>query len=135
MHLVANRITPMNGLILATVRIMNRVLASLSLEQHPNKTFIGRLHHGFDFLGIQFTATGETSPSAVSLASRKEKTARLYEQGAHSALSSAEIKERIEQYRQNWLRFLRCHPRKAPPSHQTNKPLRLPQHTNPPTTS
>ena len=100
MHLVANRITPMNGL-------MNGVLASLSLEQHPDTTFIGRLYHGFDFLGIQFTATGETSPSAVSLARRKEKTARLYEQGAHSALSSAEIKERIEQYRQNWLRYLR----------------------------
>ena len=35
----------------------------------------------------------------MSEARKKEKTARLYEQGAS--------RERIEQYRQNWLRYLR----------------------------
>ena len=40
------------------IRVMNQVLSSLSLEQHPDKTFIGRTQRGFDFLGIQFTATG-----------------------------------------------------------------------------
>ena len=38
--------------------VMNQVLSSLGLEQHPDKTFIGHLERGFDFLGIQFTATG-----------------------------------------------------------------------------
>lgn len=81
------------------IRVMNQVLSSLGLEQHPNKTSIGRLERGFDFLGVQFTATGEMSPSAVSNARHTEKTARLYEQGASL--------ERIERYRQNWLRYLR----------------------------
>jgi len=75
------------------------IVHSLCLQQHPDKTFIGRTDRGFDFLGVQFTATGETSPSAVSRARHTEKTARLYEQGASQ--------ERIEQYRQNWLRYLR----------------------------
>lgn len=81
------------------VRVMNQVLHSLGLEQHPDKTFIGRVQRGFDFLGVQFTEKGETSPSAVALARHKEKTAQLYEHGAS--------RERIEQYRQNWLRYLR----------------------------
>ncbi|MEO0416825.1 MAG: hypothetical protein AAF226_17945, partial [Verrucomicrobiota bacterium] len=81
------------------VRVMNQVLASLRLEQHPEKTFIGRVTHGFDYLGIEFSAAGGMSPSAVSEARRKEKTARLYEQGA--------CRERIETYRQNWQRYLR----------------------------
>jgi hypothetical protein len=79
--------------LLSPVRVMNQVLTRLGLEQHPDKTFIGRLERGFDFLGIQFTGRGEPSPSAVSLARHTEKTARLYEQGASL--------ERIEQYRQN----------------------------------
>lgn len=89
---------------------VHQVLHSLGLEQHPDKTFtcpskpegrrrIGRVQRGFDFLGVQFTARGETSPSAVALARHTEKTARLYEQGASQ--------ERIEQYRQIWLRYLR----------------------------
>jgi RNA-directed DNA polymerase len=81
------------------VRVMNQVLTRLGLEQHPDKTFIGRLERGFDFLGIQFTGRGVPSPSAVSLARHTEKTARLYEQGASQ--------ERIEQYRQNWRSYLR----------------------------
>jgi hypothetical protein len=32
------------------VRVMNQVLAHLGLEQHPDKTFIGRVTRGFDFL-------------------------------------------------------------------------------------
>ena len=80
------------------VRLMNQVLAALSLEKHPEKTFIGRAENGFDYLGIEFSATGDISSSAVSEARRKEKTARFYEQGVS--------RERIEQYRQNWLRYL-----------------------------
>ena len=29
------------------IRVMNQVLSSLSLEQHPDKTFIGRTHRGW----------------------------------------------------------------------------------------
>ncbi len=34
------------------VRLVNQTLAELKLEQHPDKTFIGRVSRGFDFLSF-----------------------------------------------------------------------------------
>ena len=39
------------------IRVMNQVLSSLGLEQHPDKTFIGRTQRGFFFI-LQFIAFG-----------------------------------------------------------------------------
>lgn len=33
------------------VKVVNQVLASLGLQKHPDKTFIGRIEKGFDWLG------------------------------------------------------------------------------------
>ena len=38
------------------VRLVNEILGALRLEKHPDKTFIGRVERGFDFLGYHFTA-------------------------------------------------------------------------------
>jgi RNA-directed DNA polymerase len=103
------------------VRIMNQVLQSLGLEQHPEKTFIGRVERGFDFLGFDFSPAGLTGSSARSLARHTEKTVRLYEQGASP--------ERIGRYRQNWRRWRRgilgssCQP--TPPLPAPVPPRRL----------
>lgn len=35
-----------------TIKEMNRIFDSLSLEKHPDKTFIGRIAKGFDFSDI-----------------------------------------------------------------------------------
>jgi hypothetical protein len=80
------------------VRVMNQVLAHLGLEQHPAKTFIGRVSRGFDFLGIDFQPSAPLAASAVSLARKTEKIARLYEQGASP--------ERIGRYETHWARWL-----------------------------
>ena len=37
---------------------MNGVLADLGLEQHPDKTTIGPVARGFDFLGYTYSAAG-----------------------------------------------------------------------------
>jgi len=37
---------------------MNGVLADLGLEQHPDKTTIGPVVRGFDFLGYTYSAAG-----------------------------------------------------------------------------
>ncbi len=63
------------------VKKVNQVLASLNLEKHPDKTFIGRAVRGFTFLGYFLT------PWAVSVARKTVdrmllRVARLYEQGA-----------------------------------------------------
>jgi len=40
------------------VRIVNECLAALGLEKHPDKTFIGRVGRGFDFLGYRLGPHG-----------------------------------------------------------------------------
>ena len=42
------------------VKVVNQMLGELRLEKHPNKTFIGRIEHGFDFLGYHFSPAGLT---------------------------------------------------------------------------
>jgi hypothetical protein len=40
------------------VKVVNQVLASLRLEKHPDKTFIGRIEKGFDWLGYHIRPDG-----------------------------------------------------------------------------
>ncbi len=40
------------------IKTINQALESLRLKQHPDKTFIGRISRGFDFLGYQFESSG-----------------------------------------------------------------------------
>ena len=40
------------------IRLVNQELARLKVRQHPDKTFIGRIERGFDFLGYRFTPSG-----------------------------------------------------------------------------
>ena len=82
----------------AAVRLVNQTLAELKVEQHPDKTFIGRVSRGFDFLGYLFTPAGlEVAPRAVERCA--ERVSRLYEQGADLI--------RIGAYVRRWLRWAR----------------------------
>ena len=40
------------------VKMVNQTLGALSLEKHPDKTFIGKIEPGFDFLGYHFSPAG-----------------------------------------------------------------------------
>ena len=40
------------------VKTVNATLGALSLEKHPDKTFIGRIERGFDFLGDHLLRQG-----------------------------------------------------------------------------
>jgi hypothetical protein len=42
------------------VKVVNQVLTSLRLAKHPDKTFIGRIAKGFDFLGYHLSPDGLT---------------------------------------------------------------------------
>ena len=61
------------------VRAVNEVLGSLGLDMHPDKTFVGRIEKGFDFLGYHFSRTGLTVAKAI-IEKFVERAARLYEQ-------------------------------------------------------
>ena len=40
------------------IRRVNEILALLRLQQHPDRTFVGRISDGFDFLGYAFSSQG-----------------------------------------------------------------------------
>jgi RNA-directed DNA polymerase len=61
------------------IGLVNQNLGSLRLEKHPNKTFVGRIERGFDFLGYHFTADSLTL-AVGTLANFAERVTRLYEQ-------------------------------------------------------
>ena len=64
----------------AAIRLVNQTLAELKLRQHPDKTFIGRISRGFDFLGYAFTPAGlDAAPQTVERC--VQRVSQLYEQG------------------------------------------------------
>ncbi|NEP26260.1 MAG: hypothetical protein F6K49_31130 [Moorea sp. SIO3I6] len=80
------------------IKVVNQVMAELRVEKHPEKTFIGRIAQGFDFLGYWF------SPQGLGVAKKTvermvDKVFRLYEQGADEM--------RIETYLNHWWRWVR----------------------------
>jgi hypothetical protein len=81
------------------VRIVNQTLAELQIEQHPDKTFVGRTKRGFSFLGYEFDAAGL---AGIALPTRErfvERIHRLYEQGATAS--------RIGEYVRRWLIWIK----------------------------
>ena len=82
-----------------TVKMLNETLTALKLEKHPDKTFIGPIKKGFDFLGYQFQTEG-LHPCIRTRLNYRVRIARLYEQGAQ--------KTRIEQYRRRWRAWVKA---------------------------
>ena len=80
------------------IKATNQVMSELRVVKHPDKTFIGRVARGFDFLGYWF------SPAGLGIARKTvermvENMLRLYEQGAPD--------ERIEASFQRWCRWVK----------------------------
>ena len=66
----------------AAVRCANQTLAELKVQQHPDKTFVGRICRGFDFLGYRLAATGIVGLAKSTVEKCVERMNELYEQGA-----------------------------------------------------
>jgi RNA-directed DNA polymerase len=82
----------------AAIRLVNETLAELKLQQHPDKTFIGRISRGFDFLGYEFTPAGlDVAPQTVERCVKR--VSQLYEQGVDLS--------HIGAYLRRWLRWAR----------------------------
>lgn len=79
------------------IRVLNQTFNELKLEQHPDKTLIGRVERGFDFLGYHFKF-GKLYVAGYTIERFKERIARLYEQGADSV--------RIGQYVLKWVQWV-----------------------------
>jgi hypothetical protein len=62
------------------IRLVNQTMAELRVEQHPDKTSIGRISRGFDFLGYVFTPAGlVAAPPTIERCAQR--VSQLYEQG------------------------------------------------------
>ena len=80
------------------VKAVNEVLGSLCLLKHPDKTFIGRIERGFDFLGYHF------GPEGLSVAKKTierfvERAIRLYEQDRKERSGPSRLDTYVERWR------------------------------------
>ncbi len=62
------------------IRVLNQTFNELKLEQHPDKTLIGRTEKGFDFLGYHFKP-GMLSVAKKTVHNFLERITRLYTSG------------------------------------------------------
>ena len=84
------------------IRTVNETLRELRVEQHPDKTFIGRIKRGFTFLGYWITNKGVTGVAPSTWDGFRERVVRLYEQDA----PLEETRRRIGQYVRRWKRWV-----------------------------
>ena len=79
------------------IRRINQILGMLKLYPHPDKTWMGQIDRGFDFLGYHHTRA-RCSPAQDSITRFKAQLSRLYEQGASPRC--------IGGYRARWWRWV-----------------------------
>jgi RNA-directed DNA polymerase len=80
------------------IKAVNQVMASLKVKRHPDKTFIGRIAWGFDFLGYWFSPAG-LATATKTVARMLDKVFRLFQQGANEG--------RVAAYIRRWRTWLR----------------------------
>ncbi|MFT5042577.1 MAG: RNA-directed DNA polymerase [Hyphomicrobiaceae bacterium] len=88
----------------AAVKFLNRMFAKLKVEKHPDKTFIGSVSKGFDFLGYRVSPKG-LAVSAATRARFVERVSQLYEQqrrGEHDVPSP------LGKYVRRWVGWVRA---------------------------
>lgn len=79
---------------------LNQFLDQFQFEQHPDKTFIGRVSKGFDWMGFWFTDRGCVSIAPRALSNHTKKLRWLYEQVRKLPVEKQVI--RIERYLVRW---------------------------------
>jgi hypothetical protein len=82
------------------MRELNQTFNELKLGKHPDKTVIGRIERGFDFLGYHFSPKG-LGIAKKTLENFLLRAIRLYEQEPSEAFSSA----RLGLYVQRWVQW------------------------------
>lgn len=80
---------------------MNECINQLKVEQHPDKTFIGRIKKGFDFLGYHFSRE-PLRIANITVKKHVERFNRLYEQQKDNKDTSKEIALVLGQYVKRW---------------------------------
>ncbi|MCE5983552.1 reverse transcriptase domain-containing protein [Pseudomonas sp. LF19] len=91
------------------VKQLNRFFNVYGFEQHPDKTFIGKVDKGFDWMGFVFTAEGCAAVAPRALTNHALKLRRLYERARHPDLARGKC--RVAEYRARWAAWVKsCTP-------------------------
>ncbi len=77
---------------------MHGIVHRLKYKLAFNKTFIGRIERGFDFLGYRLGANGQIGLAKQTILNHWNKLSRLYEQSAPDQC--------VREYKTNWLRWV-----------------------------
>ena len=85
------------------IRVLNQTFDELKLEKHPDKTSIGRIEKGFDFLGYHFNPDG-LGIATATVERFMKKAYRLYEQEP----GENEHSPRLGMYVKRWLLWARA---------------------------
>jgi RNA-directed DNA polymerase len=85
------------------VRRLNQTFGELKVSQHPDKTFIGRIERGFDFLGYYF-CRGPLRLAQRTLQNHATRLHRLYEQQKTAPAGAV----RLDEYVTRWKRWCRA---------------------------
>jgi RNA-directed DNA polymerase len=83
------------------IRTVNQHFEKLKLKQHPDKTDIGRISNGFDFLGYQF-GQEKITVSKRTVQNHIRRITQLYEQKKH--LPNWQML--LDDYRQHWVTWV-----------------------------
>jgi hypothetical protein len=83
------------------VRTVNQHFHQLKVEQAPDKTFIGKISKGFDFLGYQF-GKEKITVSKRTIQNHIRRLTQLYEQNEHQP----NWKMLLDDYRQHWVTWV-----------------------------
>jgi RNA-directed DNA polymerase len=94
-------LAPTRWTLRTAVKVANQVLASLGLAKHPDKTFIGRIEKGFDWLGYHISRCGLRVATTI-LQHFVTRSLRLYEQ----ELREGETSSRLGDYVRRWVRWV-----------------------------
>jgi hypothetical protein len=86
------------------VKELNQILNTLKVEKHPDKTYIGKIENGFDFLGYHFSRLN------LKVAEKTWKKhalhiIRLYEQLRKKKATSTEMASSLGLYVKRWQRW------------------------------
>jgi hypothetical protein len=85
---------------------MYKIMQELEFEIAEEKSYIGKVSNGFDFLGFKFDNTGVLGVSEQTLIRHQAKVTELYEQSA-SIDQISDYKDRWNRWRQTCLKKTR----------------------------
>lgn len=85
---------------------LNHFLNAYELEQHPEKTFIGKVAKGFDWLGYSYNDKGLIRLASKTVQHFFSKLHRLYEQAHRLHWLKEQYKQRVVDYIQRWVQWI-----------------------------